>query len=127
MPRCKLLILGMQTRTDSSGCFAFSDSNMGNTEVHISASGFEHLHKDLNVSETDLSNLTFILKRSPIEVIDIVSTPLHMSSMESPITVSVVVTEALRRQQNGTLCDTLEKWVDLYTNFHPKVASTPVL
>ncbi|WP_293757982.1 hypothetical protein [uncultured Paraglaciecola sp.] len=117
----------MQTRTDSSGCFAFSDSNMGNTEVHISASGFEHLHKDLNVSETDLSNLTFILKRSPIEVIDIVSTPLHMSSMESPITVSVVVTEALRRQQNGTLCDTLEKWVDLYTNFHAKVASTPVI
>jgi iron complex outermembrane receptor protein len=94
-----------------------------NTEVHISASGFAHLQKDLSVCETDLSNLSLILKRSPIEVIDIVSTPLHMSS----IPLSVLGTKALRHQQNATLGDTLEKPAGVHTNFHLKVSSTPVI
>jgi iron complex outermembrane receptor protein len=51
---------------------------VNSVEVHIRAIGFVHLHEDLSLPETGLSNLTLILKFSPIEVIDIVSTPLHM-------------------------------------------------
>lgn len=119
--------LGLQTNTDSSGRFVFSGVNVDNAEVHINASGYAHLHKDINVSDVGISNLSFILKRSPIEVIDVVSTPLHISSMESSIPVSVLGTEALRRQQNATLGDTLEKLAGVHTNFHAKVASTPVI
>lgn len=119
--------LGLQTNTDSNGRFVFPEVNVDNAEVHINASGFAHLHKDISVPDAGLNNLTLILKRSPIEVIDIVSTPLHISSMESSIPVSVLGTEALRRQQNATLGDTLEKLAGVHTNFHAKVASTPVI
>ncbi|MFC4701820.1 TonB-dependent receptor domain-containing protein [Glaciecola siphonariae] len=119
--------LGLDARTDASGRFVFPQLAQGDTEVHIRASGFAHLHRDLSVPSEGLSNVTFTLKRSAIEVIDIVSTPLHMSSMESSIPISVLSGETLRRQQSATLGDSLEKIAGVHTNFHAKVASTPVI
>jgi iron complex outermembrane receptor protein len=119
--------LGLQTKTDESGRFVFLEVDTGNTEVHISAAGFAHLHQDMNVPQVGLSNVTLVLKRSPIEVIDIMSTPLHMSAMESSMPINVLSSEALRRQQRSTLGDTLEKLPGVHTNFHAKVASTPVI
>jgi len=60
-------------------------------------------------------------------VIDIVATPIHMSVMESASPVSVLGGDALRRQQTATLGDTLEKVAGVHTNFHAKVASTPII
>jgi iron complex outermembrane receptor protein len=119
--------LGLQTKTDESGRFAFLEVDTGITEVHISAAGFAHLHQDMNVPQVGLSNVMLVLKRSPIEVIDIVSTPLHMSAMESSMPINVLSSEALRRQQRSTLGDTLEKLPGVHTSFHAKVASTPVI
>jgi iron complex outermembrane receptor protein len=94
--------LGLQTKTDESGRFVFLEVDTGITEVHISAAGFAHLHQDMNVPQVGLSNVMLVLKRSPIEVIDIVSTPLHMSAMESSMPINVLSSEALRRQQRST-------------------------
>lgn len=105
----------------------FENLKAGNTEIHIRAAGHAHLHQDVNLTDAGLSNLKFALSRSPIEVIDIVSTPLHMSSMESSIPISVLSGEALRRQQSATLGDSLEKLTGVHTNFHAKVSSTPII
>jgi iron complex outermembrane receptor protein len=115
------------TTTDKNGKFIFHDLIAGKNEIHISASGFAHLHKDIILSEDKTGPLTLILQRSPIEVIDIVATPIHMSVMESAAPISVLGGEALRRQQASTLGDSLEKLPGVQSNFHGNVASTPII
>jgi len=115
------------TTTDKNGQFIFHDLVAGKNEIHISASGFAHLHKDIILSEDKTGPLTLILQRSPIEVIDIVATPIHMSVMESAAPISVLGGEALRRQQASTLGDSLEKLPGVQSNFHGNVASTPII
>lgn len=114
-----------ETVTDNSGQFVFTDLAEGSNELHISAPGFAHLHQELNISSSH--STSFVLARTPIEVIDIVATPIHMSVMESAAPVSVLAGEELRRQQASSLGDSLEKIVGVQTNFHGNVASTPII
>jgi iron complex outermembrane receptor protein len=118
---------GLSTLTDANGRFIFEKVDSGNAEVHVSAKGFAHLHRDYSIPNSGIKDLSLTLQRSPIEVIDIVSTPLHLSIMESSVPVSVLSGETLRRQQSATLGDSLEKLVGVNTNFHAKVASTPII
>jgi iron complex outermembrane receptor protein len=113
------------TVTDNNGRFVLHDLIEGKVELHISAAGFAHLHNDLTISGTH--EVIFTLNRSPIEVIDVVATPIHMSAMESASPVSVLAGDNLRRQQASSLGDSIEKLVGVHTNFHGKVASTPVI
>jgi len=111
--------------TGSDGKFYFQDIAESKKEIHISAMGFSHLtHHIINDNQQPI---TIMLNRSPIEVIDVVATPLHMSTMESATPVSVLAGDTLRRQQAATLGDSLEKVVGVHTNFHANVASTPVI
>jgi iron complex outermembrane receptor protein len=96
-------------------------------DIHISASGFSHLHQDIVVSGSNVVAKTFLVARSPIEVIDVIASPIHLSSMESAMPVSVLGGETLRRQQAATLGDSLEKLVGVHSSFHAKVASTPII
>ncbi|WP_286234868.1 TonB-dependent receptor [Thalassotalea sediminis] len=114
-------------RTDKYGRFIFRDLNTGDNEFHISAAGFSHITKHVTVSDSNQNQLTITLTRSPIEVIDVQATPIHMSTMESAAPVSVLAGETLRRQQAATLGDSLEKIAGVHTNFHANVASTPVI
>lgn len=118
---------GTVTSTDNKGKFVFVDVSQGVNEIHISATGFSHLHDDIVISGSDLVSKTFTVERSSIEVLDVIASPIHLSSMESAMPVSVLGGEALRRQQAATLGDTLEKLPGVHTNFHAKVASTPVI
>ncbi|PWS53548.1 TonB-dependent receptor [Pseudoalteromonas sp. meg-B1] len=113
--------------TDASGKFVITDLKSGLKELHITAPGYAHLHRDITFSDDKSQSITFNLERSPIEVIDIEATPIHMSSMESSSPVSVLSGEQLRRQQAATLGDSLEKLPGVNTNFHAKVASTPII
>ncbi|MFY8326830.1 TonB-dependent receptor [Pseudoalteromonas sp. ZZD1] len=113
--------------TDENGKFVITELKDGLKELHIVASGYAHLHSDITVSGDENQSITFNLKRSPIEVIDIEATPIHMSAMESASPVSVLSGEQLRRQQAATLGDSLEKLPGVNTNFHGKVASTPII
>ncbi|MDO6427704.1 TonB-dependent receptor [Thalassotalea sp. 1_MG-2023] len=114
------------TTTDKNGRFVVTDLTSGKRELHITAAGFAHLIKGITISE-NTSNLTFTLNRSPIEVVDVVASPVHMSVMESATPVTVLAGETLRRQQASTLGDSLEKTVGVHTNFHANVASTPII
>jgi iron complex outermembrane receptor protein len=116
-----------KTVTDSKGHFIFNKLNVGNNEIHISAANYAHLHQDIMLSDDEVKSLTLTLSRSPIEVIDVVASPLHMSIMESASPVSVLGGEALRRQQASTLGDSLEKLPGVNTSFHGNVASTPII
>ncbi|MDO6486143.1 TonB-dependent receptor [Colwellia sp. 4_MG-2023] len=118
---------GAATTTDKNGRFIFHDLASGKNEIHISAEGFAHLHQDIILSDDKTDPLTLVLTRSPIEVIDIVATPIHMSVMESAAPVSVLAGDALRRQQASTLGDSLEKLPGVQSNFHGNVASTPII
>ncbi|WP_286270697.1 TonB-dependent receptor [Thalassotalea hakodatensis] len=114
------------TTTDNNGRFVINNLATGTKELHVTANGFAHLIKGVAISE-DINQLTLTLNRSPIEVIDVVSSPVHMSVMESASPVTVLAGETLRRQQASTLGDSLEKTVGVHTNFHANVASTPII
>ena len=114
-------------KTDSNGQFIFVDVRQGTNEIHISAQGYTHVNKEIDVSGNTVISETFTVGRSPIEVIDVTATPIHLSSMESAIPVSVLGGEKLRRYQAASLGDSLEKLAGVHTNFHAKVASTPVI
>jgi iron complex outermembrane receptor protein len=113
--------------TNDVGEFVLQNVNQGTNELHVRAVGFAHLHEDVIFQNEDSINLTFTLARSPIEVIDVVATPIHLSSMESAMPLRVIGGEALRRQQTATLGDSLESVPGVHTNFHGKVASTPII
>ncbi|NMH59112.1 TonB-dependent receptor [Alteromonas ponticola] len=118
---------GLKTKTDKNGRFVFNNVSAGIQELHVTAPGFAHLHKDITLTESENKQLTFTLERTPIEVIDVVATPVHMSVMESASPVSVLGGESLRRQQSATLGDTLEDLPGVQSNFHANVASTPII
>lgn len=117
----------VKVATDENGKFVIVNLKDGLKELHVVAPGYAHLHRDITVSGDENQSITFNLKRSPIEVIDIEATPIHMSAMESASPVSVLSGEQLRRQQAATLGDSLEKLPGVNTNFHGKVASTPII
>lgn len=112
--------------TNTTGRFFFENLSEGKNEIHISASGFSHLTQQVNL-DNNIKQLTLTLEHSPFEVIDVVATPIHMSTMESAAPVSVLAGDNLRRQQASTLGDTLEKVAGVHTNFHANVASTPII
>lgn len=118
---------GKQTTTDRTGSFTLTSLPTGDGALHISAQGYAHLHSDVQVIEGGIVSDSFTLTPSPIEVIDIVSTPLHLSVMESSVPVSVLAGETLRREQAATLGDTLEGVVGVHSSAHANVASTPVI
>ncbi|MDP2565518.1 TonB-dependent receptor [Pseudoalteromonas marina] len=117
----------LKVTTDENGKFVITELKNGLKELHIVAPGYAHLHRDITIINDEKQSVTFNLKRSPIEVIDIEATPIHMSAMESASPVSVLSGEQLRRQQAATLGDSLEKLPGVNTNFHGKVASTPII
>jgi len=118
---------GIKVTTDENGKFVITGLKSGLKELHIVAAGYAHLHRDISFANDENQSVTFNLARSPIEVIDIEATPIHMSAMESASPVSVLSGEQLRRQQAATLGDSLEKLPGVNTNFHAKVASTPII
>ncbi|MBO9490590.1 TonB-dependent receptor [Endozoicomonas sp. G2_1] len=117
----------VSVQTDENGRFSIEHLTTGENKLHIFAPGFAHLHQTVVLTSQQNANIQVNLKRSPIEVIDIVATPLHMSVMESAAPVNVIAGENLRRQQTATLGDSLEKLAGVHTSFHANVASTPII
>lgn len=119
--------LNVSVTADDAGFFSLTAIDEGEYTLHIHSPGYAHLHEQVLISDSNSSQLTFALARSPIEVIDVVAAPMHMSIMESASPVNVLAGETLRRQQAATLGDTLESLPGVQTNFHGNVASTPII
>jgi iron complex outermembrane recepter protein len=116
--------------TDAKGRFQVVD---GGHEVHVSAPGYSHrivhLTPDATTQTTTgaTQNLVITLPTSLIEQVDVIGLPIHASVIESALPVTVLAGKALRNQQAATLGDSLERQPGVNTNFHGKVASTPVI
>lgn len=119
--------LNITVTADKDGKFTLPDLAQGEYVLHIVSPGYAHLHQAVQVEDGAVSPISFYLKRSPIEVVDVVAAPMHLSIMESAAPVSVLSGETLRRQQASTLGDTLEKQPGVQSNFHGNVASTPII
>ncbi|MBU2978137.1 TonB-dependent receptor [Alteromonas sp. C1M14] len=119
--------LNVTVTADKNGKFTLPGLEQGEYILHIVSPGYAHLHQTVQINDDGTVPVSFYLKRSPIEVIDIVASPMHMSIMESAAPVSVLGGETLRRQQAATLGDTLEKQPGVQSNFHGNVASTPII
>jgi len=93
-------------------------------EIHITAPGFSHQTLHLGAGSDEL---TITLRRSPIEQVDVVGLPLHISVMESAQPVTVVSGEELRRKQASTLGETLKNEVGVHSSYFGPVSSTPII
>lgn len=125
--RVELEGTSIEVITGADGKFSIEELSLGVNELHFQAQGYSHLHTHVDYDSDENQTLTFVLKRSPIEVIDITTTPIHLSAMESALPVSVLGGESLDRHESSTLGDTLESVPGVHTSFHAKVASTPVI
>lgn len=119
--------LNLSVTADENGYFSLPSVDAGEYVLHIHAPGYAHLHETIVVADNSSEQIAFRLERSPIEVIDVIAAPMHMSIMESASPVNVLGGETLRRQQAATLGDTLEKLPGVQSNFHGNVASTPII
>ncbi|WP_426358692.1 TonB-dependent receptor [Pseudocolwellia sp. HL-MZ19] len=112
--------------TNEKGIFTL-DIEPGKYELHVAASNFVHKNINVNINQDKPAELSVLLDKSAIEIIDVHATPFHTSNIESALPIIVVHGEKLRMRQENTLGDTLSKEVGVHSNFHGSVASTPII
>ena len=113
--------------TDSSGRFSFTALDAGKIELHISAKNFAHNSEHITVAQNDVDNVTIKLTPSVMEVLDVYSTPLHSSTIESALPVNVLSGDDLKLKQASTLGETLKNEVGVHSNFYGSVTSSPII
>lgn len=112
--------------TNDRGSFTL-EVKPGSYELHVVANNFVHENENVVVVDNQNTQLSFVLDKSAIEIIDVSATPLHSSNIESALPISVLHGENLRMRQENTLGDTLKKEVGVHSSFHGGVASTPII
>ena len=122
-------LAGSQARvkTDAAGTFLLPAPAGQLAELHVEAPQFTHRNLHVNVPAAGLNNLELRLAPTLLEVIDVKASPLHASSTESALPVSVLSGEQLKMQQASTLGDTLKNQVGVHSNFYGSVASSPII
>ncbi|PKG85320.1 TonB-dependent receptor [Colwellia sp. 75C3] len=115
-----------KVRTNSQGVFSFTNVKEGFFELHISAKSYGHSNQQVVVRE-DVTDLNVVLSRSVMEVIDVHSTPLHTSSIESALPINVLSEDELKMKQASTLGETLKNEVGVHSSYYGPVASTPII
>ncbi|KUJ84768.1 TonB-dependent receptor [Microbulbifer flavimaris] len=115
----------LQARTDEQGRFVLDATNATASELHINAPGYSH--KTVLVNGAEMDTLQITLRRSAIEQIDVTATPLHTSTMESALPVTVLAGDNLRSKQAATLGETLKNEVGVHSTYFGPVASSPVI
>lgn len=113
--------------TDSSGRFSFTALDAGEFELHISAKNYAHNREHITLAKNDIDNVTIKLAPSVMEVLDVYSTPLHSSTIESAQPVNVLSGDDLKLKQASTLGETLKNEVGVHSSFYGSVASSPII
>lgn len=116
-----------QVRTNSLGVFNFTDVKKGVFELHISAKNYGHSNQHVIMKEKDITDLSVMLPRSVMEMIDVHATPLHTSSIESALPINVLSEDELKMKQAATLGETLKNEVGVHSSYYGPVASTPII
>ncbi|MFB0980318.1 MAG: TonB-dependent receptor [Alteromonadaceae bacterium] len=116
-----------KTVTDENGQFTFSEINAGKVELHVSAKNYSHVNEYFTITEQELNSITISMRSTVMEVIDVYATPLHSSSIESALPVSVISGDELRLKQASTLGETLKNEVGVHSSYFGPVSSSPVI
>lgn len=127
IPGASIEVAGSQqnTSTNAQGRFSLDTGSAALGEVHITAPGFSHHTLHIDADQTE--GLRITLKRSPIEQVDVIGLPLHLSIMESAQPVTVVSGEDLRKKQASTLGETLKNEIGVHSSYFGPVASSPII
>lgn len=121
--RVEILGTRKAATTDAAGRFALED--VDTAELHVVAPGYSH--RLVHIESQTAGPLRIVLKPTVIEQVDVLGLPLHSSVIESSQPLAVLRGEALRKRQAATLGDSLTGQIGVHSNFHGKVASTPVI
>jgi iron complex outermembrane receptor protein len=113
--------------TDEKGQFTFNDIGVGKVELHVSAKNFSHINEYFTITDQDMTEVTISLSATVMEVVDVYATPLHSSSIESALPVSVISGDELRLKQASTLGETLKNEVGVHSSYFGPVASSPII
>lgn len=113
--------------TDEQGRFEITDIDTGEYELHVAIKNYSHFSKHITVKDKNLSDLVFTMNNSVMENIDVYSTPLHASSIESALPISVLSSDELRLKQASTLGDTLKGELGIHSSYYGPVASSPII
>jgi len=113
--------------TDEQGRFEITDIDTGEYELHVAIKNYSHFSTQLTVKDKNLSDLVFTMNKSVMENIDVYSTPLHASSIESALPISVLSSDELRLKQASTLGDTLKAEMGIHSSYYGPVASSPII
>ncbi|AOW77509.1 TonB-dependent receptor [Colwellia sp. PAMC 20917] len=113
--------------TDEKGQFTFNDIGVGKVELHVSAKNFSHINEYFTITDQDMTEVKISLSATVMEVVDVYATPLHSSSIESALPVSVISGDELRLKQASTLGETLKNEVGVHSSYFGPVASSPII
>ncbi|NMP15936.1 TonB-dependent receptor [Thalassotalea sp. Y01] len=125
LKNAKVKLKSQTIYTDEQGRFSFTELDAKDHEIHISATGYGHISKQVLAANN--AEINVILSPSPIEVVDVYATPLHTSNIESALPVNVLAADELRRKQAATLGDTLKGEVGVHSTSYGSVSSSPVI
>ncbi|MBQ0719565.1 MAG: TonB-dependent receptor [Gammaproteobacteria bacterium] len=111
--------------TDTNGHFVVKIVTDAVDEIHIEAKGYGH--RILHLHGQQAAPLTITLQRSVIEQIDVIGLPLHASTIESALPITVISGDELRNKQASTLGETLKNEVGVHSSYFGPVASSPII
>ncbi len=112
--------------TDENGFFILKGINPGQIEIHTTAKNYSHEITHLSVDD-NLKNIEILLNTSVMEVLDVYATPLHSSTIESAIPVSVLSGDDLKMKHASTLGETLKHEVGVHSSYYGPVSSSPII
>ncbi|MBL4827320.1 MAG: TonB-dependent receptor [Spongiibacteraceae bacterium] len=111
--------------TDTKGQFQIDLDAETVDEIHIDAKGYSH--RILHLHGQQNTPLRITLQRSAIEQVDVIGLPLHASTIESALPITVISGDELRDKQASTLGETLKNEVGVHSSYFGPVASSPII
>ena len=121
----ELLGSAVSVKTRADGRFTLESGKIEDVELHVTASGYTHA--DVHLSTNNPSPVQVALKRSVIEQIDVIGSPLHGSVLESATPINVLAEDELRMKQASTIGETLKSEVGIHASYFGPVSSSPII
>lgn len=109
--------------TDAEGKFVLN-SGEEKFELHVSAAGYTH--ENFNFDGTN-NQVAIVLSENAMEYIDVYSTPLHASALESATPITVLSGEELQRNHADTLGETLKSQVGVHSTYYGPTSASPII
>ena len=113
--------------TDDKGQFTITEVNPGDVQLHVVAKNYSHKNYQLTLASSGVSDVNIALSPTVFDVVKVNATPLHSSTVESVLPVTVVAGENLRMKQAATLGETLKNEVGVHSSYFGPVSSSPII